>query len=278
MRPISVWTNNENYDTNYLLTLDPKEVTEMSNNSVDQDIQARGDGSAERHNTQHCPWHSFLSSRLKVACFVDWENVRKQLFTSKKGVPRIDYNNTVVLNSFIRAFLDTEERFYRVFLYSSRPIQSVTHQGKTYDLTSTPAYTRATAFIDAIGHEELFAVRLGKLKVRDVTVVNGVPKFRPVQKQVDMLMGLDIAHVSYLRLVDRILVFSYDNDIVPALKIARVNGIQVAIAECPDLGKISDDLRRHADFIRSIRFAKIKNGIPLENALEKQKNKGTESG
>ncbi|MDA8159253.1 MAG: NYN domain-containing protein [Desulfobacteraceae bacterium] len=233
--------------------------------SSSRDIQAGGDELAERHNTQHRPQLSFLSSRLKVACFIDWENVRKQLFTSQKGKPFLDYNNPSLLNLFVRSFLDLEERFYRIFLYTSRPIASITHQGQKFDLSSSQAYKKATIFIDTIGHEELFAVRLGKLKVRDVHIEDGVPKFRPIQKQVDMLMGLDIAHLSYLKLVDRILVFSYDNDIVPALKTARVNGIQVAIAECPDRGRISDDLRRHTDFVRSIKLSaimdKIKNNL-----------------
>lgn len=227
-----------------------------------QNIQAGGDESAERHNIQHCPRLSFLSSQLKVACFVDWENVRKQLFTSKKGKPFLDYNNpSFKLNLFLRSFLDPEERFYRIFLYTSRPIASITHQGRTFDLSSSPVYKKATTFIDSIGNEELFAVRLGKLKIRDVIIQNDTPKFRPIQKQVDMLMGLDIAHLSYLKLVDRILVFSYDNDIVPALKMARVNGLQVAIAECPDREKISNDLRRHTDFIRSIKFSTILDNI-----------------
>lgn len=238
----------------------------MNNTSILQEIQAGSDESAARHNTPHRSRRFFLSSQLKVACFIDWENVRKQILTSKKGCPLLDYNNPHLLNLFIRSFLDEEERFYRIFLYTSRPVPSITHEGKKFDLSSTPAYKKATTSIDTIGHEELFAVRLGKLKVRDVSIEDGIPKFRPMQKQVDMLIGLDIAHLSYLRLVDRILLFSYDNDIVPALKTARVNGLQVAIAECPDRGKISDDLRRHTDFIRSINLSTILNNIKITQA------------
>lgn len=238
-------------------------------NSVSQEIQAGSDEFAERHNTQHRSRQFSLSSQLKVACFIDWENVRKQILTSSKGKPLLDYNNPALLNQFVRSFLDEEERLYRIFLYTSRPVPSITYEGKTYDLTSKLAFKKSTAFIDLIGNEELFAVRLGKLKVRDVSIENGEPKFTPIQKQVDMLLGLDIAHLSYLRLVDRILLFSYDNDIVPALKTARVNGLQVAIAECPDQGKISVDLRRHSDFIRSVKLSNIINAIksnPVDKA------------
>ena len=50
-----------------------------------------------------------------------------------------------------------------------------------------------------------------------------------------MLFGLDIAHVSYNRLVDRILILSSDTDIVPAMKTARINGLQVILGCCPDV-------------------------------------------
>jgi len=219
--------------------------------SPERDIQAGGGGCAERQKIQHCPRQSFLSERLKVACFVDWENVRKQILTNKDGTQAAPYNSPEFVPHFVRSFLEKEERFYRIFLYTSLPVPSVKIGKESFDLTQKPVYTKAKSFIDSIGKNELFAIRLGKMRIRNPEIKNGEPVFTPIQKQVDMLMGLDIAHVSYLRLVDRILLFSYDNDLIPAIKTARINGIQVAIAECPDRSKLSGDLRLHADFVRS---------------------------
>ena len=70
------------------------------------------------------------------------------------------------------------------------------------------------------------------------------------QKQVDMLLGLDIAHVSYQRLVDRILVFCKDTDIVPALKCARINGLQVCLAHIKEGFAIVAELKKHVDISR----------------------------
>ena len=78
-----------------------------------------------------------------------------------------------------------------------------------------------------------------------------------MQKQVDMLIGLDIAHVSYLKLVDRILVLSFDTDIVPALKIARINGIQVILPWLEDLFTPPKDIIKHVDLLRKKKYNEI---------------------
>lgn len=50
----------------------------------------------------------------------------------------------------------------------------------------------------------------------------------------------------------RILVFSKDNDIIPALKCARINGLNVFIAHITGGFKIANKLRLHSDGIREI--------------------------
>ena len=72
-----------------------------------------------------------------------------------------------------------------------------------------------------------------------------------------MLLGLDIAHVAYNKLVDRIMVFSCDLDVIPAMKVARINGLQVIWACCPDIVQTPNEIKRHSDFVREIDFLKI---------------------
>lgn len=208
------------------------------------------------------------SFSFTVACFVDWENLRKTIFesASKKFSPLINYNHPPNLFKFFRSFLLPNERFYRIFIYLSAPIPNIEWNGKSYDLTDREAYKKAKAFIERMSRQDLIAIRKGKLKVLSLQErPDGSPKLTLVQKQVDMLMGLDVAHVAYRRLADRILMFSYDTDVVPALKTARINGLQVIVAECPDIRTLDHDLKTHADFIRSVPFEKIFPCTPTES-------------
>lgn len=70
-----------------------------------------------------------------------------------------------------------------------------------------------------------------------------------VQKGIDMKIGLDVAWLSTKRLVDRIVLCTGDRDIVPAMKFARREGVQVAIA--PLGARVNRALYEHADLIRS---------------------------
>ncbi len=69
------------------------------------------------------------------------------------------------------------------------------------------------------------------------------------QKGVDMKIGLDIASIAYKKLADVILLISGDSDLVPALKLARIEGLQVGVD--PLYGNITKELREHVDFLTS---------------------------
>ena len=101
---------------------------------------------------------------------------------------------------------------------------------------------------------DYIALRKGKQKIVGLDK-NDKPIF--TQKQVDMLLGLDIAHISYNKLSERIMIFSYDTDIVPAIKVARMNGLQVIIPEISDIIPVPTDIKEHSDFIRKRKFVEI---------------------
>ncbi|WP_241522242.1 NYN domain-containing protein [Staphylococcus intermedius] len=66
-----------------------------------------------------------------------------------------------------------------------------------------------------------------------------------VQKGVDMKIGLDIATLSYKKLVDKIVLIAGDSDFVPAAKLARTEGIDFVL---DSLGAdIRDSLSLHID-------------------------------
>jgi len=191
----------------------------------------------------------------KVAIFVDWENIRIGIFeeSAKKLHQKVDYNQIENIINFIYSFLDTKnEEIYRIFFYLADPFGSSING---IDYSKTPTYKLSTALIEKLAVTEYVALRKGSLVVRGFDN-RKKPIF--IQKKVDMLFGLDIAHVSYNRLVDRVLILSADTDIVPAMKTARINGLQVIFGCCSDVQcDLHRELKEHADIIRAIPFQTI---------------------
>ena len=151
---------------------------------------------------------------------------------------------------------EKNEEIYRIFIYLSEPLKEVTYKGKVHDLSSNAAYQMHVKFIEGLQVQDYVAIRKGKLKFRGFKD-QACTKIDVVQKQVDMLMGLDIAHVAYNKLVDRIIIFCADTDIIPALKTARINGLQVVMPYCPDIQTINNSLKTHSDFIRQVKYQEI---------------------
>lgn len=70
------------------------------------------------------------------------------------------------------------------------------------------------------------------------------------QKGVDMRIGLDIASMTLKRQVDTIVLVTGDSDFVPAVKLARREGVEVLID--PLWQRVSDTLGEHVDGIASV--------------------------
>ena len=87
----------------------------------------------------------------------------------------------------------------------------------------------------------------GKIQVSDLQS-NDV-RYASRQKGVDMKIGLDIASLSYKRLVEQIILVSGDSDFVPAAKLARREGIDFVLD--PMWNHINPDLHEHIDGINS---------------------------
>lgn len=152
--------------------------------------------------------------------------------------------------------MNADEEIYRIFIYLSEPLKEVNYRGKDYDFSTNAAYKMHVKFIENMQVQDHVALRKGKLKFRGFKD-KSQKQIDVVQKQVDMLIGLDIAHVSYNKLVDRIMVFCSDTDIIPALKTARINGIQVILACCSDVQSTHNGIKTHSDYIRDLKYKDI---------------------
>lgn len=70
------------------------------------------------------------------------------------------------------------------------------------------------------------------------------------QKRVDMKIGLDIASLSIKKQVEKIILITGDSDFVPAIKMARREGIIIQLD--PMRQQVSTDLLEHIDLLYSI--------------------------
>lgn len=161
---------------------------------------------------------------------------------------------------------------YRIFYYDCPPTDKKVYHpflDKQIDLKKTDLYTWTYAFFDELKKKRKFALRLGKLAdeqayytlkpdsvkklcrgrltVPDLTEADFCINID--QKGVDMKIGLDIAAMSYKKLVDQIILISGDSDFVSAAKLARREGIDFILD--PLGAHIKPDLNEHIDGLRS---------------------------
>nr|WP_315016248.1 NYN domain-containing protein [uncultured Campylobacter sp.] len=182
----------------------------------------------------------------QTAIFVDFENLRlgvfekaarkKRLYFDYTSNPKqiVDFCNACVFNDFVE---DRLQELYRIFFYTAKPLED--HIKRTEILN----------FLNVLESLDHTALRLGKLVRRGNEIV---------QKQVDMLLGIDMAEMAIKHFVQRVVLIGYDSDMSPALKLARTNGIQTEIIAFDDLDQnIESSLTKHCDFVKRVNLEKI---------------------
>ncbi len=162
------------------------------------------------------------------------------------------------------------EEMHRVLYYDCAPYDGDgRHKPHPLDRTRQPTSQGYRNFFNSVlsilKSKPYFAVRLGEMsfdgwalsdKATTEILAQGrilvADDFEPVlrQKGVDLRIGLDVALMAKDRLIDRIVVVSGDADIVPAMKVARREGVQVVLASLNHNVKAS--LREHADLYRNV--------------------------
>ena len=181
----------------------------------------------------------------------------------------------------IRSFLVNDlsigqAELFRVFFYDCRPLDTKVKNpinNKDYDLLLRKVLQDNQKLQDQLIRQPLICLRLGELmpplkgwsgwtarkeSLKRISDEGGTIKaddLIPVtrQKGVDMRIGLDIAHLAVKKLCDQLVIISADADIIPAMKLARKEGIQVFLHV---FGPLSVSLRRmefHADALTTHR-------------------------
>lgn len=161
------------------------------------------------------------------------------------------------------ACVEPDERLLRILYYDCAPYVGTAKlpvSGAEVEFNGSDAWLRELA------SKNLFAVRKGVLKfrgfkpkrvpmiARSLTDDDFKPDFE--QKGVDMRIGLDIANFAATRSVDRIILISGDTDCIPAMKHARIHGLQVALVSLPN-HRLAPELLWHSDFERRVAWPAV---------------------
>jgi uncharacterized LabA/DUF88 family protein len=151
------------------------------------------------------------------------------------------------IEKFCRSAVTADERIKGAAYYDCPPLDETRPlpvSGAPYSFKNQPTYWKAFRFQEALLKNNFFSYRLGKLlfdgwrmKRAATRDLKAGPRplsdtdFEPilVQKQVDMMIGLDIAKLSNTRFVDRLILITSDSDLIPAIRLARANGTKVTI-------------------------------------------------
>jgi len=175
------------------------------------------------------------------------------------------------MHEYLLKHLNDFDDLYRIFYYDSLPLDKRAHNPinkKSIDFSKTDIYKFRMNLFDELKKHRKVALRLGYVKSMGdwqihtpqlKKLFNGSLKFEDLteedvylnikQKGVDIRIGLDIATLSYKKLVKRIILVSGDSDFVSAAKLARREGIDVILD--PLWQHIDDSLFEHIDGLRS---------------------------
>jgi uncharacterized LabA/DUF88 family protein len=151
------------------------------------------------------------------------------------------------IETFCRSAITSDEMIKGAAYYDCPPFEEsrpLPISGAPYSFKTQPTYWKAFKFQEALLKNNFFSYRLGKLSFEGWRLKRDAMKeltvrprplsdddFEPilVQRQVEMMIGLDIAKLSNTKFVSRLILITSDSDLIPAIRLARANGTKVTI-------------------------------------------------
>ena len=210
---------------------------------------------------------------MKTAILVDGGFYRRRAFTAygdKTPTERADE-----LYAYCKRHLTSHgenNELYRIFYYDCPPMATQVYHPltqKNINFAKSATFTWATEFFGELKKKRKMALRMGELSEQQAhyvlkdNILNKLIRgeiniadlkekdflFNVDQKGVDMRIGLDIASLSYKKLVDQIVLISGDSDFVSAAKLARREGIDFILDALHT--NIKSNLFEHIDGLRT---------------------------
>ncbi len=158
------------------------------------------------------------------------------------------------------------DQLFRAYYYDSPPYGGkAVHpiSQREIEFSQTEQYRIKHEYLTQLMRMPRMALRLGSLAMQGWklnkknmrAIMETLSQQRPlqpqdvsinlVQKEVDMLMGLDIAWIAARDMVEKIVLLTGDADMIPAMNFAREHGMLVFVAKFGYY--LSEKLREHAD-------------------------------
>jgi uncharacterized LabA/DUF88 family protein len=174
---------------------------------------------------------------------------------------------------------DESPELYRIFFYDCPPLKKRAQyrvSGKPVDFSKSEVAVLRGEIHEALNGVRKVALRLGVLneslsgwvpypeaiKRWIANTSDFIPrdedfKYDIKQKGVDMRLGLDVAAMAFKKQVNQIILVAGDSDFVPAVKLARREGVDIVLD--PMWGNPAPDLLRHVDGVRNCRISSRSN-------------------
>lgn len=203
----------------------------------------------------------------KVVIMIDGWFMRKTIYSSKAF-----FYSGPEIRKYCLSHLKVNDYLYRIFYYDTAPLEKKGNHpltGAAIDFGKTSVAIAQRRLLESLKTTPNFALRLGKTVWRNnewllepeklkallekKIIVDQLVEddFKPLieQKAVDMKLGLDITFIATKRLADFLIIITGDADIVPALKFARREGMQVCLD--PLRHPVQPELAEHVDLVET---------------------------
>jgi uncharacterized LabA/DUF88 family protein len=199
----------------------------------------------------------------KVAVMIDGSFLLKVARGKTKSQPTPEQVYKFAMDCIERE----REELFRIYYYDCAPYSAKATNPLSknqIDFASTSIFEWQKGFQDKLSRMDHIAFRRGELSfdgwkigkkaleglIKNPRSVEGrdlVPDLK--QKRVDIKIGLDIAWLSSKNIVDKIILIAGDADLIPAMKFARREGVQIVLIP---LGNwIKQEMREHTDEFRN---------------------------
>lgn len=208
-----------------------------------------------------------MKIRKKTALLIDGEWFRIRLDDALGKQLPDGVTADVLYRNAIQCVQDKDEELFRIFYYDCPPYDGAETNPVDQNLVEfkkQPKFRSRHRFLNELKSKDYVAMRLGVVKKRGWTLTEpyikkalagnhsalqpGDVRLGLEQKGVDMRIGIDVATLSLKRIVERIILISGDIDMVPAIKLARREGVQVVLIQVGSA--LAKQLDEDSDLIR----------------------------
>ena len=216
-----------------------------------------------------------MLNKNRVAILVDGDFFIKrhcQFFEKKTTQITPKYMAKSLQTHCMKHINKNEETLYRIFFYDCKPLSKKAHNpidNKAIDFSKSDTAIFRNELHSLIINLPCFAIRYGyldeknakweinsekydsliKVKINFSELTADDFTYKARQKGLDMRIGLDIASLSYKKIVNKIVLISGDSDFVPSAKLARKEGLHFVLD--PMGNPIRDDLKEHIDWLKT---------------------------